>query len=286
LTLAAFVLVEARRAEPMVPLSLFRSRTFAGANLLTLLLYAALGAALFFVPFNLIQVQRYSPAAAGASLLPFILLISALSPWAGGLAARRGPRLLLVAGPLVTSVGFGLLAIPTTGGPYWTTWFPGVAVLGLGMGLTVAPLTTAVMGSVDPRHAGVASGINNAVSRAAGLLAVAALGVLLLARFDGELDGRLSSLSLPGALARAVDAERGKLGGADFSGFDATVRDALRQAFDLAYVAGFRTLMMACALLAAGGALAGFLVVEPAAAGPPRAPSDAARGRPGTARPG
>lgn len=282
LTLAAFVLVEARRASPMVPLSLFRSRTFAGTNLLTLLLYAALGGGLFFVPFNLIQVQRYTPAQAGAALLPFILLISALSPWAGGLAARWGPRPLLAAGPLVAAVGFGLLAVPATGGRYWTTWLPGVVVLGLGMGLTVAPLTTAVMGSVDPRHAGVASGINNAVSRAAGLLAVAALGLLLLTRFDGELDRRLPGLSLPPALAATVEAERGKLGGADLSGLEAPARDALREAFDLAYVAGFRALMVACALLAAGGALAGLLLVEPTA----RAPTPAAPARPGAARPG
>jgi len=283
LALAAFVAVEARRTAPMVPLSLFRSRTFAGANLLTLLLYGALGGALFYVPFDLIQVQRYTPTAAGAALLPFILLISALSPWAGALAARWGPRPLLVAGPLVAAVGFGLLAVPTTGGRYWTTWFPGVVVLGLGMGLTVAPLTTAVMGSVDTRHAGVASGINNAVARAAGLLAVAALGVLLLARFDAELDGRLARLSLPDALARDVAAERGKLGGADLSGIDPGVRDAVREAFDLAYVAGFRALMLACALLAAGGALAGLLLVEPRSR---TAPSPAAPGRPGAAPPG
>lgn len=285
-TLAAFVLVEARRASPMVPLSLFRSRTFAGANLLTLLLYAALGGALFFVPFNLIQVQRYTPAAAGASLLPFILLISALSPWAGALAARLGCRTLLVIGPLVTAAGFALLAVPTTGGRYWTTWFPAVVVLGLGMGLTVAPLTTAVMGSVDARHAGVASGINNAVSRAAGLLAVAALGVLLLARFDGELDGRLARLALPAPAAAAVAAERGKLGGADLSSLDASLRPALREAFDLAYVAGFRWLMVTCGLLAAGGALAALLLVEPAARPAPRAPTRAARGRPAAAPPG
>ena len=269
LLLAAFVLVEARRASPMVPLSLFRSRTFAGANLLTLLVYAALGAGLFFVPFNLIQVQRYSPAAAGAALLPLILLVSALSPWAGGLAARWGPRPLLVAGPLVTALGYALLALPATGGPYWATYLPGVAALGLGMGLTVAPLTTAVMGSVDARHAGVASGVNNAVSRAAGLLAIAALGVLLLARFDAVLDGRLSRLPLSSAQARVVDAERGKLGGADLSGLDAPVRGAVQEAFDQAYVAGFRALMLACALLAAGGALAALLLVERLAPAPP-----------------
>jgi EmrB/QacA subfamily drug resistance transporter len=277
LSLAAFAAAEARQAAPMVPLSLFRSRTFAGANLLTLLLYAALGGALFFVPFNLIQVQHYSPAAAGASLLPFILLISSLSRWAGALAARWGPRPLLLAGPLVASVGFALLAIPTRGGVYWTTFFPGVAVLGLGMSLTVAPLTTAVMGAVDPRHAGVASGINNAVSRAAGLLAVAGLGVLLLARFNHVLDGRLSGLSLSSAVASAVEAERNRLAGADFSAFDPGVREALREAFDVAYVAAFRAVMIAGALLAALGALAGLSLVEPHGAGSRQAAHGAAR---------
>src|SRR5690349_12251376 len=126
----------------MVPLTLFRSRTFAGANVLTLLLYGALGGALFFVPFNLIQVQRYSPAEAGAALLPFVLLISISSPAAGRLAARLGPRPLLVVGPLLSSLGFLLLAVPTTGGDYVRTFFPGIVVLGLGMGATVAPLTT------------------------------------------------------------------------------------------------------------------------------------------------
>ena len=268
LALVAFVVAEARQSAPMVPLSLFRSRTFTGANLLTLLLYGALGGALFFVPFNLIQVQHYSPAAAGASLLPFILLVSSMSRWAGGLAARWGPRPLLFVGPLVASAGFALLAIPTRGGIYWTTFFPGVAVLGLGMGLTVAPLTTAVMGAVDPRHAGVASGINNAVSRTAGLLAVAGLGVLLLARFNQVLDDRLSGLSLSSALATAVAEERNKLGGADFSALDPPSREALREAFEVAYVASFRTVMIAGALLAALGALAGISLVEPAGAEP------------------
>jgi EmrB/QacA subfamily drug resistance transporter len=268
LTLAAFVVAEIRQSAPMVPLSLFRSRTFAGANLLTLLLYAALGGALFFVPFDLIQVQRYSPAAAGAALLPFVLLISTLSPWAGALAARIGPRPLLFAGPLIASAGFALLAMPSMGGAYWSTFFPGIAVLGLGMGVTVAPLTAAVMGSVDRRHAGVASGINNAVSRTAGLLAVAGLGVLLLARFNHALDAELAALSLPPAVASAVDAERNKLAAADFSAFDPALREALRRAFDLAYVAAFRALMIAGAALAALGALAGLALIEPRPAAP------------------
>jgi MFS family permease len=263
LALAAFVVAEARQAAAMVPLSLFRSRTFAGTNLLTLLLYSALGGALFFVPFNLIQVQRYSPAAVGGALLPFVLLVSIMSPWAGSLAARVGPRPLLCAGPTLASAGFVLLAVPTIGGDYWSTFFPGIVVLGLGMGATVAPLTAAVMGSVDRRHAGVASGINNAVSRTAGLLAVAGLGVLLVARFNQVLDGELAALALARPLASAVDAQREKLAAADFSMFAPPLREALGRAFDLAYVAAFRALMIAGAVLAALGGLAGLALVEP-----------------------
>jgi EmrB/QacA subfamily drug resistance transporter len=263
LTLAAFVVVEARRRAPMVPPSLFRSRTFSGANLLTLFLYAALGGALFFVPFDLIQVQGYSPAVAGAALLPFVLLVSAMSRWAGGLTARFGARPPLVLGPVVAAVGYVLLAGPSRGGSYWTTFFPGILVLGIGMGITVAPLTATVMGSVDARQSGVASGVNNAVSRAGGLLAVAALGVVLLARFNDTLDERLAAMSLPESARAAIDAQRSKLGGADFSGsVDVALGRELREAFDAAYVAGFRTLMIASATLAALGALSALLLVD------------------------
>jgi EmrB/QacA subfamily drug resistance transporter len=262
--LIAFVVVEAKvksPRSPMVPLGLFRSRTFAGTNLLTLLLYAAMGGALFFVPFNLIQVQGYTPAAAGAALLPLVLLISTMSRRAGALASRIGARPLLFGGPLLAAAGFLLLARPAVGGSYWGTFFPALVTLGLGMGLTVAPLTTAVMGAVDPRHAGVASGINNAVARTAGLLAVAALGVLLLSRFNQVLDGALAPLSLDPPIAHAVDAQRVRLGGADFSAFAPALRAPLHAAFAAAYVAAFRTLMFASALLAALAGAAGLLVV-------------------------
>ena len=259
--LCAFVVVEARVTSPMVPLALFRSRTFSGTNLLTLLLYAALGGALFFVPFNLIQVQGYSPAAAGAALLPFVLFVSTMSRWAGALATKLGPRAFLCGGPLIVAVAFALLARPGVGGSYWSTFFPGVLTLGLGMGFTVAPLTAAVMGAVDPRHAGVASGINNAVARTAGLLAVAALGLLLLDRFNHALDGALAPLSLDPQIAHAVDAERIRLGGADFSAFAPALRAPLHAAFTAAYVAAFRTLMFASAVLATLAGAAGLLVV-------------------------
>ena len=269
--LFAFVFVERRGRSPMVPLTLFRSRTFSGANLLTLLLYAALGGALFFVPFNLIQVQGYSPAAAGAALLPLIVLISLMSRWAGAVAGRTGARLPLVVGPVVAGAGFALLAVPTIGGPYLRTFFPGIVVLGVGMGITVAPLTAAVMGAVDPHHAGVASGINNAVSRAAGLLAVAALGVVLLACFNAALDRSLGRMALAPDVAVLVDAQRARLGAAEFPALDPGLRDALRRAFDDAYVAAFRILMIVSAVLAELGALAAFCLIEDVAV-PPAGP--------------
>lgn len=262
--LAAFVVVEAKRAEPMVPLGLFRSRAFAGANLLTLGLYAALGGALFFIPFNLIQVQGYSAAAAGAALLPFVLLVSALSRRAGALATRLGPRPLLVGGPLIAAVAFLLLMRAGIGGSYWQTFFPGILGLGLGMGLTVAPLTAAVMAAVDERHAGLASGINNAAARTAGLLAIAALGVLLLHRFGRSLDGALVRLELPPAVVRLVDQQRSRLGAADLAALPAAFRGPVKSAFEGACLSGFRALMLASAALAALAASAGLLVIPEA----------------------
>jgi len=187
-----FILAERRVQEPIVPLSLFKSRTFTGANILTLLLYGALSVATFLLPFNLIQVQHYSAAKAGAAFLPFVATMSLLSRWSGALADRIGPRLLLIVGPLVAGSGFALMARPSIGGSYWTTFFPGILTLGIGMSITVAPLTTAVMTSIDDEHAGAASGINNTIARAAGLLAIAFFGALAVTIFAHDLAGRLS----------------------------------------------------------------------------------------------
>jgi EmrB/QacA subfamily drug resistance transporter len=261
--LAVFVVVEARAASPMVPLALFKLRTFTGANVLTLLVYGALGAAFFFLPFDLIQLQGYSPSAAGAALLPFVVLVSAMSRWSGALAARTGLRLPLIIGPAISSVSFLLFARPGAGGSYWTTFFPAVVVGGVGMGFTVAPVTSAAMGSVERRHAGIASGINNAVARAAGLLAIAALGVLLVARFDAALDASLARLHLPPGIASEVEAQRSRLADAR-APVDAPpeLHAAIQSAFGDAYVAGFRALMVACAVLTALGSLASAALIE------------------------
>jgi EmrB/QacA subfamily drug resistance transporter len=253
LALVAFWFVERRAANPIVPFTLFRSRAFTGANLLTLLLYGALSGATFLLPFNLITVQGYTPAEAGAAFLPFVATMSLLSRWSGALADRIGARWLLVAGPLLAAAGLALLARPGIGGSYWTTFFPAVLVLGAGMAITVAPLTTTVMTSIDDeRHAGAASGINNAVARAAGLLAVAALGATMVSVFARGLDARLVRLGATPELRRTMSAKAEQL--ADARGPTAAVDRAVKESF----VAAFRANVLAAAGLAAmsaGGAL-------------------------------
>ncbi len=249
--------VEHRARNPMLPLEPFRSRTFSLANVLTLLLYAALALVLFLVPLNLIQVQGYSATSAGAALLPVPLCIFALSRWIGGLTARAGSRLLLTAGPFVSALGVALYALPSVGGSYWTTFFLPAVVLGLGMAVTVAPLTTTVMESIDERHAGVASGVNNAVSRVAGLLAIALFGILLIHTFGREVGPRIDRLALAPAARTAIDDELSKMAGAELSKvpIDAGQRAAVRQAIDEAFVRSFRLVMLAAgglALAAAG----------------------------------
>ncbi|HJW10670.1 MAG TPA: MFS transporter [Albitalea sp.] len=260
--LIGFVIVEWRSAAPMLPLSLFRVRNFTGANLLTLLLYAALGGGLFFMPLNLIQVQGYSATAAGAALLPFILIMFVLSRWAGRLVDRAGPRRPLIVGPLIAALGFAALALPAIGGSYWLTFFPAIVVLGFGMTVTVAPLTTTVMNAVALEASGTASGVNNAVSRMAGLLAIAVFGALMAWAFDATLQQSLQAANVPPDLAAWVQGQRGRLAAIELpAGIAPGIAAAAQQAVGEAFVAGFRWVMAVSAGLAVvGAALAAIFV--------------------------
>ena len=255
IVLILFVFVESRLSHPMLPLTLFRSRTFAGTNLLTFLLYAALGGTLFFLPLNLIQVQHYSPTAAGAVLLPFILIMSLLSGWSGGLVARYGPKLPLVVGPVITTFGYLLFLLPGIGGNYWTNFFPPVVVLGLGMAITVAPLTTTVMNSIAQNRAGTASGVNNAVARTASLIAIAVFGVVMLQVFKTNLDHGLTSANLPASVAQSLRSQSIKLAAIDIpQNLNAETRQMIRRAIDESFVSGFRRVMLIGAALAVASA--------------------------------
>jgi EmrB/QacA subfamily drug resistance transporter len=261
--LAFFIAIEARSQAPMMPLTLFRSRTFSGANLLTLFLYAALSGALFFLPFDLIQVQGYTPAQTGAALVPFIIIMFLLSRWASNLVTRYGPRPPLAVGPVIAACGFALLALPGAGGTYWFTFFPAVVVIGLGMVTTVAPLTTTVMGSVPISYTGVASAINNAVSRTGGLLALAFFGLVMSQVFSQALEGRLTRIDLSAGAKQSLLSQRGRLTGMEIPpDISPEARAALRSALNESFIAGFRAVVYCAAGLSVLGALVAFVMIE------------------------
>ena len=255
--LALLVIVERRAQNPMLPLDLFRSRTFTLANVLTLLLYGALSVVFFLLPLYLIQVQHYSATAAGAALVPFAVIMFALSRWAGGLVARVGPRLpLTMWARCIAAIGVVLFARGGAEASYWSTVFPAVCLLGLGMTITVAPLTTTVMGAVDSHRAGVASGINNTVARVAGLLAIAVFGVLLANTFNKEVRFRLDRMELPSAVRVEIDKELPKMAGAELDNvpLEARQRGAVQRSIDEAFVSGYRVVMLGSAILALAAA--------------------------------
>ncbi|MEA2172534.1 MAG: hypothetical protein QOD00_126 [Blastocatellia bacterium] len=265
LLLVLFIIVERRRGpRAMMPLALFRSQTFAGANLLTLFLYGALSGLMFFLPFNLIQVQGYSATQAGAALLPFVLTMFFLSRWAGGLVHRYGAKLPLVVGPIVASAGFALFMLPGAGAPsYWTSFFPAVIVMSLGMAASVAPLTTTVMGAVDERHSGTASGINNAVSRTAGLISVAVFGIIMTGAFARNFNARLQSLDLPAEARVQLEAQESRLTTISIpEELKNETKLAVARSIEESFVSGFRVVILIASALAFVSALFAWLLIE------------------------
>jgi len=257
--LVLFLFVEGRVSAPMVPLKLFKSASFSGANLLTLFLYSALGIFFFLFPLNLIQIQKYSATATGAAVLPMILLMFLLSRWSGGLIARFGAKLPLTAGPVIAAAGFLLFAVPGVRVNYWSAFFPAFIVLGLGMAVSVAPLTTVVMNSVRQQRAGTASGINNAVARVAGVLAIAVLGVVMVLAFTHSLRSSLAGLNLNREAVHRLESNAARLGSLDAPpDVDRQTAETIRSAVARAFVSGFRVIMFICAGLAFASAVVGW----------------------------
>lgn len=254
--LIAFIAVEYWSSAPMVSLKLFRSRNFAGANLLTLFLYASLGGFMFFFPMDLIQIQHYTATQAGAAFLPFVIIMFGLSRWAGGLVAHHGSRLPLTVGPLVVACGFALFALVPQNGSYWTAFFPAVVTMGLGMAISVAPLTTTVMNAVPDSESGLASGINNAVSRLASLLAVAVFGAILVTVFNHSLDRQLIQLKLSPNVRAQIDAARPQLAAAHNP--DSKIQHAIVESF----LKGYRAVIWLATGLVVLSAIVAWLLIE------------------------
>lgn len=270
-TFTLFIWSQTRTKAPLLPLYLFRSSTFSGANLLTLLLYGALSGMIFFLPFNLIQIQGYDILQAGAGFLPFPIILGVFSGWAGGLVSRYGAKLPLMIGPLIVSVGFLLFGQIGLGGNYWLTFFPAIIVMAIGMTLVVAPLTTTVMGSAPMRLSGTASGINTAINSTANVLAVAILGVVALATFSSSIDRQLQETDLSPQAITEIEAEQVKLANAQApESLPPAEQDAVNHIFDLAFIDAFRVLMYACAGLGLTSAAVSWLMIEGKAAGEAR----------------
>jgi EmrB/QacA subfamily drug resistance transporter len=260
-----FLIVEARAPSPMVSLALFKSRAFLGANLLTLFLYAAIGIFFFLFPMTLIQLHGYSPTATGAAVLPLILLMFSLSRWSVGLVTRYGRRAPLIAGPLVVAIGFALFALIPVEASYWKTFLPASLVLGFGMAVTVAPLTTVVMSSVGTDHVGAASGINNAVARVAGVLAIAVFGLVMVTTFRSHLERSLTAVPLSYDVVQYIRAKEIELANIQLPpGLDSYATSAVRRAISAAFLASVRLVLLCCAALAAASAIVASLLISSA----------------------
>ncbi|ASU35095.1 MFS transporter [Mucilaginibacter xinganensis] len=265
LLLIAFLIIERKCSYPMMPMKLFASATFSGSNLLTFFLYAGLGAGMLFMSLNMVQVQGYSQLQSGLTFLPFTLMMIGLARFAGSIADKFGPRLLLICGPAAAGVGLLMLSfIKQTNGAadYWTTFFPGIIVLGLGMSFTVAPLTAAVMGAVSDHFSGTASGVNNAVSRIAGVFANAIFGALAVLFFFGALQTQLKGVKFSPHDKQMVTAQAANLGNAKVPEGINTDKKTIGKAYRDSFISAYAKIMRTSAGLAFLGALMGFVFIH------------------------
>jgi EmrB/QacA subfamily drug resistance transporter len=259
LLLLVFLIIEKKSRYPMMPLQLFTNLTFSGANLLTFFLYAGLGAGMLFLGLNMVQVQGYSQLQSGLTFLPFTVLMITLARFAGAQADKHGPRLFLICGPAIAGAGLLILSfVKQTTGPtdYWTTFFPGILVFGLGMSLTVAPLTTAVMGSVSDHFSGTASGVNNALTRIASVFANAILGALAVLFFSGALQGELKNVTLDSKQKQVIEKQSINLGNAKVpEGFKGKDKAVIEKAYKESFISAYGKIMQISAFSGFLGAL-------------------------------
>lgn len=262
--LLTFVFVERHERDPMLPPSLFRSRNFDGANLVTLLFYMSLTGSLYYVPFLMMQVHGFSAFVTGSVFLPFVAMALLLGRLSGYILTHFGVKMPLVAASLVAALGYAQFAMPgVEHGSYWSFFFPAMVVQGFAMALVITPLTTVALGSVDSEHSGLASGVNNVAARLAAPLAVAMLSVFLYGVFSTSLDARLDSMNLPREVRSEMEAAKAHLGAAEApEGVNTRTATHIERAIDESFVAGFRAVMLVCVGLALASALAAILLVD------------------------
>jgi EmrB/QacA subfamily drug resistance transporter len=260
--LIAFALLESRIEHPMIPYALFKNRLFSGITLITFILYFGMSGVFFFFPLNLQQIQEFSATSAGAAFMPIIIMLFLMSRWSGYFADKHGPRLPMIIGPTVIAIGFFMYMIPGESASYWLTFFPATVVFGIGLGITVAPLTTVALGSVPTHLSGLASGVSNAASRLASMLAVATLGALMVVQFSASLEHHTQPLPLAAKDRLLLQEEKLKLGGAEPPlGLTSDLQARVETAIDEAFVDAFRLMMALCAVLALVSAAVSFATI-------------------------
>jgi len=264
LILIFFVIYENNIQNPLVPIHLFRNTEFAIGNLITFLMYSALGGATFFVPFNLIQVQDYTPVQAAAAFLPMLIILFLLSRWSGSIVDKYGAKKPLTLGPLISGVGYLILAFADLSkSNYWYGLFPSIVVLGFGMTITIAPLTTAVMNSLSVSYSGLASGINNSLGRIAGVMAIAVFGLILFNSFDNKLTDGLKSNEVPQEVVESIQSQKTRLSAINIDGnVDINIKKTTEKLIRESYLSSFRLIMLLIAVLALISGIVGMISIK------------------------